>query len=221
MGIFQHTEDSGGRADAGRWGRPAHLQALGRLIPGFLGQAAKAHLGKPQRRIPPPCLPSAPGGCRWSSRRKAQSSCLNRAQTQGAPLGALQMETSSQILPVQQLHCHKATKELEESGMGEKPLKLRGERSLTAGEKLEVERGKFRIQPMVGAHPAGLRDRGHWIQSQQSHSLLSQAGDRPLLGTCCVENLQRGQRFPPLRECSARCAGPGEPSGAHSIHFSH
>lgn len=63
----------------GAGGRSAHLQAPRRRIPGCLGTGCQCSLGRREGGSPPPCLPCAPGGCRWSSRRKPHSYCLNRA----------------------------------------------------------------------------------------------------------------------------------------------
>lgn len=66
-GIFEHTtgslhsEDFGGRADAGRWGKHLPIsQHLGRLIPGCLGHAATTHFGEGASPKPHSLLPLRP-----------------------------------------------------------------------------------------------------------------------------------------------------------------
>lgn len=131
------------------------LRGGGRLISGCSGHAATARFGE-EKEHPPLSLPSAPGGCRWSSRRKLPSSYLNRAACkhgmdmvtkhgQSSPARS-KMEDSPHIPPVQQLHCHKATKAfklLERSGNldGREVTQARGRKnSLAAGKKMLNEK---------------------------------------------------------------------------------
>lgn len=118
------------------------------------------------------------------------------------------MESSAPVLPVQQLHCHRATTGLQESRMGEKPLKLRGEKNL----KWE-EAG-------VGYSPWWLGRQGTLDPvSRQSHPLLRVLGTGPVRDLLCGK-LPKGPKVSTLRECSTKCAGPEEPSGAHPTnHF--
>lgn len=124
----------------GAGGRSAHLQAPGRRIPGCLGTGCQRSPGRREgSSLPALCS----RGLQMEQQKETTQLLLEQSSTSttrgqspaGAPRGALHMESSSQILPFQQLHYHKATKGLEGSWMGEKSHKLRGEKSLTAGKK--------------------------------------------------------------------------------------
>lgn len=144
-------------------------------------------LGRREGGSPVPACPLLQGAADGAAEGNDTATALNWARGQspaGAPQGALQMESSSQILPVQQLHIHKATKGLKETRMGEKSPELRGEKRPMAGEKVQMKRGSVRIQPMAG----GARAEVPWnillvweIHSQQRKSGPAQ----PSRGSAC------------------------------------
>lgn len=75
-------------------------------------------------------------------------------------------------------------------------------------------RGRAGIQPMVAW------ETGDTGSSQQTKSpLLRVLGTGPARDLLCGK-LPKGSKVSTLRECSTRCAGPEEPSGAHPTnHF--
>lgn len=120
-----HSEDFGGRADAGSWGEICPSPSTGNAGPRMSWTGCQHPLGRREGGSPPPCLPCAPGGLQMEQQKETTQLLLEQSSTStartrgqspaGAPQGAVQVESSSQILLVHQLQYHKATKGLEEA----------------------------------------------------------------------------------------------------------
>lgn len=131
-----------------------------------------------------PCLPSAPGGCRWSSRRKAHGHCLKRARTQGQLPWELCRQKAHPKSCLSNSFTTQSLTRTPGNWDGGEVTQAEGKK-LTVGEKLEMRRGRVRIQPMVG----GAMDEEHLLAgeirtldpqpSRESHPCSAKLGTDP------------------------------------------